>query len=599
MAKRTVLAVLAVSVIILLFIAVNYDDRHSRSIASLPEFLDRQAQCILDLVFPPPALPTPRVQVDPPEPIYLGPNVTQCSASLSDDYQPVNCCAGIPSYTEEELLATAKDFEFPVFNESEIRVRRPVHKITDKDFIERYRRATEIMKNLPITNPHCFARQANIHCSYCTGAFKEANYELLLRIHRSRLFFPFHRAYLYFYERIVGKIIGDDSFAIPYWNWDVPEGMYMPDMFMNGSLYHFKREKSHFPPRVTQNDFYKSDEYLGPEKQVEANLALMYVQMVSGAKTPELFMGCPLKAGPEGWCMGLGTIEMSPHNSLHSWTGITSLPELEDMGAFYSAARDPLFYAHHSNIDRLWHVWRELNDFKEEWSDPEWFNSFFYFYDENQQLVRVRVSDMLDQSKLGYRYVPSETPWLDYKPKPLVDPKVAKKELSKLKKGQNMPLFGSNIRRLDGTFTVNVPRSMPKPVGEEEEERKDGKKMHTEEILVVYGIHAEKDEAIKFDVFINMVNESMAIASDVRVREYAGAFQTMSSGKKSNAKKVGNIDEKMVVPASKMKTTFKIGISDLLRDLDAVNDDSIWVTVVPRGLFDVTIEGMRIEYQRW
>ncbi|KMZ71804.1 Catechol oxidase [Zostera marina] len=407
--------------------------------------------------------------------------------------------------------------------------------------MEKYRRATEIMKNLPITNPHCFVRQANIHCSYCTGAFKEENYDdMLLRIHRSRLFFPFHRAYLYFYERIVGKIMGDDSFAIPYWNWDVPEGMYMPDMFMNESLFHQKRETTHFPPRVTENDFHKSDKFLGPEKQIEANLALMYVQMVSGAKTPELFMGCPLKAGHDGWCMRSGTIEMSPHNSLHSWTGITSLREHEDMGAFYAAARDPLFYPHHSNIDRLWHVWRELNDVKEEWSDPEWFNSFFYFYDENQQLIRVRVSDMLDETKLGYRYVPSETFWLDYKPTPLVEPNLAKKELSKLNNGHNTPLFGSNIRRLDTTFTVKVPRSI-KPVAEEE--MKDGKKIHTEEILEVDGILAEENVAVKFDVFINMVNESMAIKSDVRVREYAGAFQTMGGGKKINAKKVGKIDD--------------------------------------------------------
>ena len=34
-------------------------------------------------------------------------------------------------------------------------------------------------------------------------------------------------------------------------------------------------------------------------------------------------------------------------------------PNGEDMGNFYSAARGPVFFAHHGNIDRrLWHVWR-------------------------------------------------------------------------------------------------------------------------------------------------------------------------------------------------------------------------------------------------
>ena len=30
------------------------------------------------------------------------------------------------------------------------------------------------------------------------------------------------RFYLYFHERILGKLIGDDTFALPFWNWTRP-----------------------------------------------------------------------------------------------------------------------------------------------------------------------------------------------------------------------------------------------------------------------------------------------------------------------------------------------------------------------------------------
>src|SRR2546426_4150928 len=39
--------------------------------------------------------------------------------------------------------------------------------------------------------------------------------------HHSYYFFTWHRAYLYYFERIVRKASGDASFALPYWNYSV------------------------------------------------------------------------------------------------------------------------------------------------------------------------------------------------------------------------------------------------------------------------------------------------------------------------------------------------------------------------------------------
>jgi len=77
------------------------------------------------------------------------------------------------------------------------------------------------------------------------------------------------------------------------------------------------------------------------------------------------------------------------------------------MGLLYSAARDPLFFAHHGNIDRMWYIWREKLSCSN--TDADWLNASFLFYDEERRLVRVR--DCLDITVLRYKYEDVPIPW--------------------------------------------------------------------------------------------------------------------------------------------------------------------------------------------
>ncbi|KAL4581483.1 hypothetical protein LXL04_017700 [Taraxacum kok-saghyz] len=100
------------------------------------------------------------------------------------------------------------------------RTRKPIH--NSPECVKKYMDALKIMRGLPDDDPRSFTNQAKIHCAYCNGSYMQNGQEL--QIHNSWLFFPFHRWYLFFYERILGDLIKDPHFALPYWNWDNPNG---------------------------------------------------------------------------------------------------------------------------------------------------------------------------------------------------------------------------------------------------------------------------------------------------------------------------------------------------------------------------------------
>ena len=84
-----------------------------------------------------------------------------------------------------------------------------------------------------------------------------------------------------------------------------------------------------------------------------------------------------------------GVLDMVPHNTMHVWIGGPS----GLMTSNLTAAFDPIFWAHHSNVDRLWALWQERHPGVDP-SDPADFlpsvNSTVAGLAEHQQ-ARVRV----------------------------------------------------------------------------------------------------------------------------------------------------------------------------------------------------------------
>ncbi|XP_058097105.1 polyphenol oxidase, chloroplastic-like [Magnolia sinica] len=484
------------------------------------------------------------------------PDLSKCGAAdLPAGATPTNCC---PPFEQ-----TIVDFKLPSPS-MPMRVRPAAH-LVDDHYIAKYNKAIQLMKALPPDDPRNFTQQANVHCAYCDGAYDQVGFpDLELQVHNSWLFLPFHRYYLYFYERILCKLLDDDTFALPFWNWDAPEGMKMPALYTNPSspLYDKLRDAKHQPPTLVDLDYNLVDPTTTDKQVIANNLSVMYRQMVSSGKTAQLFMGSTYRAGGEP-DPGAGSLENVPHGPVHLWCGDRTQPNIENMGNFYSAGRDPIFFAHHSNIDRLWNVWKGLGGKRRDFTDPDWLDSGFLFYDENARLVRVKVRDCLDSTKLRYTYQEVDIPWLKARPASAAAAIKAKKKAAA--GGVEFP------RPLDSVIKATVKRPKKSRSNKEKEEE--------EEVLVIENIQLQRDETVKFDVYINVEDESARGPSST---EFVGSFV--------------NVPHKHAKNPTKLKTCLRLGITDLLDDLDADADDDVVVTLVPRqGKGVVTIGGLKIE----
>ncbi|XP_017978714.1 PREDICTED: polyphenol oxidase, chloroplastic [Theobroma cacao] len=497
------------------------------------------------------------------------PDVTKCGkADLPAGAKPVNCCP--PPSTK--IL----DFKLRPSN-SPPRIRPAAH-LVDKEYLAKFSRALELMKALPEDDPRSFTQQANVHCAYCDGAYHQIGFpDLDLQVHNSWLFFPFHRYYLYFFEKILGKLIDDPTFAIPFWNWDSPAGMQMPAIYANPNspLYDENRNPNHQPPTLLDLDFNGTEESSSTRDQISSNLNVMYRQMVSNGKTAKLFLGNAYRAGDQP-DPGAGSLENIPHGPIHIWCGDNRQPNLEDMGNFYSAGRDPIFYAHHSNVDRMWSVWKTLGGKRTDFTDSDWLNSGFLFYDENANLVRVKVRDCLDTRKMGYDYQKVDIPWLRAKPTPRrIASKVARalgvahaaETKKKVLSDVQFPLVLNNV--------VSLEVSRPK------KSRSKAEKEEEEEVLVIENIEFDRDQLVKFDVYINDEDDT-TIGPDNT--EFAGSFINVP-----HKHRHGN----------KMTTCLRLGLTDLLEELGAEDDDGVVVTLVPKsGKGLAKIGGVKIDFAR-
>jgi tyrosinase len=223
--------------------------------------------------------------------------------------------------------------------------------------IATYKQAVTLMKALPASDPRNWNNQAGIHGTVL-GGFN-------LCQHGTPHFFSWHRAYLFYFEKICQKLTGNDKFGLPYWNWNQNPALNPAFLDTTSVLY---------LPRVNTD-----------------------VTSLSAVSTVEL---APIFTDTDFYTFWQ-QIEGTPHNTVHSFVG--------DIMGGGGSALDPIFWTHHCMVDYCWDKWN-IDMGNNNPNDPTWNNtSWNYFIDANGNTVSSMTAGITTlMPLLSYQYEHSD-----------------------------------------------------------------------------------------------------------------------------------------------------------------------------------------------
>jgi tyrosinase len=201
-------------------------------------------------------------------------------------------------------------------------------------------------------------------------------------------FFPWHRKYLFFFERIVRKLSGDAEFALPYWGYmEGASSQRMPPQFiaaLPNPLAHGRAPSINEGSQLDRSTF-------------------------EGAfwREPREFQ--PFAQSAE---------KVGPHDPVHGEVGSPpsgNFTDRFDMADVFRSPRDPIFWLHHCELDRIWEGGRQAGF---PVPDDSWLSQPHHFFDDNRKFVELTNADVLNTKQVkdwpGYEY--------DEVPKPAAEP---------------------------------------------------------------------------------------------------------------------------------------------------------------------------------
>lgn len=260
--------------------------------------------------------------------------------------------------------ALSNDLFKKIYGSDIIRVRKNVNTLTTAE-LNAIKVGIFKMKALPYTDPTSWAYQSAIHGTVMTDNLPSWN--SCHRTGETEFFLAWHRMYLYFFERILRAKSGREYLTLPYW-----------DTQANPAIPAAYRENSPVNPLydATRSSTMNSGGLL------PSSISTAYDN--SFTIIPYYSFQSDLNAGP--------------HGSVHSTIS-------GNMAVVSSAAQDPVFWLHHSNVDRLWERWLGMCNGRANPTDATWLNKSFTFFDENGTAVTLNGSQIVEvANQLRYRY---------------------------------------------------------------------------------------------------------------------------------------------------------------------------------------------------
>ena len=205
-------------------------------------------------------------------------------------------------------------------------------------------------------------------------------------------FLTWHRMYLWYFERVLQAAAGAPSLRLPYWDYTTDDGR-LPVAYRDEFYVNEAGRSERNPLRVEAR---QSDVNAG-----RTGLSETIRSARRGAMEQNTFDAFT------------DLLEERPHSTVHCALGVggslggrfgTDFCGGGLMGAAQSAALDPIFYAHHANIDRLYECWLRVNEAARLPRGPTHLTTQYTFVDADGSAPPRRVSEMLRLSQLGYSY---------------------------------------------------------------------------------------------------------------------------------------------------------------------------------------------------
>ena len=210
------------------------------------------------------------------------------------------------------------------------------------------------------------------------------NDDVDFEIHFSSSFFPWHRAYLQRMEKALQSAVREPSLRLPYWNWSnnrrLPEVFSARQYSKNGAL--------------RDNPLFNSTRYgsvgqggdVRPSNELDITSQSAFADFGGTADAP-------------------GSLELGHHGHVHNAVGGRGPNgQFGDM-ADQLSSNDPIFFAHHANIDRLWSKWRRRWPGADP-QEPAWSERKYALMNPDTLEFEIfKTADMLETRNLPSPYI--------------------------------------------------------------------------------------------------------------------------------------------------------------------------------------------------
>jgi tyrosinase len=204
--------------------------------------------------------------------------------------------------------------------------------------------------------------------AYCQHGYSDQSN----RYHGAPLFLPWHRAYLHFFELAMQDRVEEVTFA--WWDWTSPLS------HANGIPAGFQGAGNPLAAQPIAQGAKRpkgvpAKSWREPDKPANLPASALLTKVLSLSSFVDFST----------------QLEQQLHNRVHGWVGGA-------MGSIPIAAFDPIFYAHHTMIDRVWRLWQLQHG---QPGPPAAASSIVL------DPFPVTVGDILDVATLGYDYAGS------------------------------------------------------------------------------------------------------------------------------------------------------------------------------------------------